>query len=224
MAEVNPAGDVTYVSLQGSSGEDYAYGLGLTPDGVWLAGRFEGATLPYALLVPAKDLSGLLLPTAAAPVLTATAAATATAQPTVTPQLTETLANPADTPTSLAELSATLPPPEITQTNLPDISLTTPLPVDAPTGLADLSPTVPLPGKTEPASSQPGATDGVQVSKTSATPTAGQEASPPVEPDSGISISLWAGLVAGVVLVGALSAGILLLRRKIGRNKPEGGN
>jgi hypothetical protein len=93
IAHMQPSGDLADAWLVGGAGDDQALAAALTPQGLWLAGRFSTGPLGYALLVPPSGIPGVPLPTIETPQPTATLALTATPQPTETlrPTATPTL-------------------------------------------------------------------------------------------------------------------------------------
>lgn len=85
IVQFSPSNGVQSVWLKGADSDERALQAALTSTGLWLAGRFNNDATPDFLFVPAIDLQGVVLPTPAALLPTATLALTATPQPTETP-------------------------------------------------------------------------------------------------------------------------------------------
>jgi hypothetical protein len=186
LAQINPAGELVSVSLQGGSGDDAARGVGITANAIALAGRFSVGGLPYLLLVPSADLGDATLPTNAPPLPTATLALTATARPTETPGPTRTATpTPVNTPTA-------------------EISPTPPLP-------AGVTPAEIQPGGTSIAFA-PGSSDTPAAPPIQTLP-ANAASTPQVVPDrSLIPLGVW--VAVGLILIAALGVGIFWYLRK----------
>jgi len=107
IAHLQPTGDLVDAWLVGGSGDDQALAAELTPQGLWLAGRFSTGPLGFALLVPPEEIPGVPIPGTTQPQPTATLALTATPQPTETPRLTATDLPTATLPEVPTSLTAT---------------------------------------------------------------------------------------------------------------------
>jgi hypothetical protein len=198
--------------LTGGDGDDLAYAAALTPNGLWLAGRFSSGPLGYALLVPSEEIPGVPLPDQQTPQPTATLAATATPQPTETllPTSTATLI---PTATAANELTETAMAADEEPTEAEAIITGTPSEADLELGTTRTVEAALTQGTPAEA-----ITTGTETPPLTATP--GLEESPGESPDdSGIPTGLLVG--GGLLLAGALGGAVYFINRKIKKDNME---